>query len=142
MVGELVSQHLGYWRWDCSVLECDGQLTWVIVLLSWYSAVLSYLVGCCCWDSLLSLCVVASCLMFIPWSYTQTNILQSFISKILKKFNPTHSSFITVELLFISVSKPAPEFQGTAVVNGEFKDIKLSDYKGKYLVLLFYPLDL
>ena len=80
--------------------------------------------------------------MFIPWSYTQTNILQSFISKILKKFNPAHSSFITVEFLFISVSKPAPEFQGTAVVNGEFKDIKLSDYKGKYLVLLFYPLDL
>jgi len=39
------------------------------------------------------------------------------------------------------ISKPAPDFQGAAVVNGEFKDIKLSDYKGKYLVLFFYPLD-
>lgn len=39
------------------------------------------------------------------------------------------------------VRKPAPDFVGTAVVNGEFKDIKLSDYKGKYLVLFFYPLD-
>lgn len=40
-----------------------------------------------------------------------------------------------------SLQKPAPEFQGTAVVDGMFKDIKLSDYKGKYLVIFFYPLD-
>jgi len=40
------------------------------------------------------------------------------------------------------IGKPAPEFKGTAVVNGEFKDIALSDYKGKYVVLFFYPLDL
>uniref|UniRef100_A0A6M2DRP4 thioredoxin-dependent peroxiredoxin n=1 Tax=Xenopsylla cheopis TaxID=163159 RepID=A0A6M2DRP4_XENCH len=39
------------------------------------------------------------------------------------------------------IQKPAPEFAGTAVVNGEFKDIKLSQFKGKYLVLFFYPLD-
>ncbi|KAH8235862.1 hypothetical protein KR032_009674, partial [Drosophila birchii] len=39
------------------------------------------------------------------------------------------------------LQKPAPEFSGTAVVDGVFKDIKLSDYKGKYLVLFFYPLD-
>merc|ERR1712179_218294 len=28
-----------------------------------------------------------------------------------------------------------------AVVNGDFKEVKLEDYKGKYLVLYFYPLD-
>ncbi|KAL1138250.1 hypothetical protein AAG570_009939, partial [Ranatra chinensis] len=39
------------------------------------------------------------------------------------------------------VQKPAPNFEGTAVINGEFKDIKLSDYAGKYLYLFFYPLD-
>ncbi|KAJ8027160.1 Peroxiredoxin-4 [Holothuria leucospilota] len=39
------------------------------------------------------------------------------------------------------ISKPAPPFEGTAVVNGEFKDMKLSHFAGKYLVLLFYPLD-
>ncbi|XP_059484987.1 peroxiredoxin-2-like [Neocloeon triangulifer] len=39
------------------------------------------------------------------------------------------------------VQKPAPDFKGVAVVNGDFKDIKLADYKGKYLVLFFYPLD-
>nr|XP_056700321.1 peroxiredoxin-1 [Euleptes europaea] len=40
------------------------------------------------------------------------------------------------------IGKPAPGFQATAVMpDGEFKDIKLSDYKGKYVVLFFYPLD-
>ncbi|XP_054714943.1 peroxiredoxin 1-like isoform X1 [Uloborus diversus] len=39
------------------------------------------------------------------------------------------------------LTKPAPNFEGTAVVNGQFKTIKLSDYKSKYLVLFFYPLD-
>lgn len=39
------------------------------------------------------------------------------------------------------VQKTAPDFQATAVVNGDFKQIKLSDYKGKWVVLFFYPLD-
>ncbi|MEE9257964.1 MAG: peroxiredoxin [Nitrospinaceae bacterium] len=40
------------------------------------------------------------------------------------------------------VSKPAPDFQADAVMpDGSFKTIKLSDYKGKYVVLFFYPLD-
>ncbi|XP_073833278.1 peroxiredoxin 2 [Musca autumnalis] len=39
------------------------------------------------------------------------------------------------------LQKPAPQFKGTAVVKGAFKDISLSDYKGKYVVLFFYPLD-
>jgi len=40
-----------------------------------------------------------------------------------------------------SVGKIAPAFKATAVVNGEFKDVSLDDYKGKYVVLFFYPLD-
>lgn len=39
------------------------------------------------------------------------------------------------------VQKPAPEFKGQAVVGKEFKEVKLSDYKGKWVVLFFYPLD-
>jgi peroxiredoxin (alkyl hydroperoxide reductase subunit C) len=40
------------------------------------------------------------------------------------------------------VQKPAPDFKATAVVNGQFKDINLSTYRGdKYVVLYFYPLD-
>ena len=40
------------------------------------------------------------------------------------------------------VQQPAPDFKATAVVNGQFKEISLSDYKTKkYVVLYFYPLD-
>ena len=39
------------------------------------------------------------------------------------------------------VQKEAPDFTATAVVNEEFKQVKLSDYRGKYVVLFFYPLD-
>lgn len=52
------------------------------------------------------------------------------------------SLFHTARALSVAqVQKPAPAFSGTAVVNHDFKDIKLDDYKGKYLVLFFYPLD-
>jgi len=39
------------------------------------------------------------------------------------------------------VGKKAPDFEATAFVDGEFKNIKLSDYKGKWVVLCFYPGD-
>jgi peroxiredoxin (alkyl hydroperoxide reductase subunit C) len=40
------------------------------------------------------------------------------------------------------VQKKAPDFKATAVLpDSTFKDIKLSDYKGKWVVLFFYPLD-
>ena len=39
------------------------------------------------------------------------------------------------------VQKEAPDFKVNAVVNGEFKPVSLADYKGKYVVLFFYPLD-
>lgn len=41
----------------------------------------------------------------------------------------------------VQVQHPAPHFQAQAVVDGQFKELKLSDFKGKYLVLFFYPLD-
>uniref|UniRef100_UPI0037E752B7 thioredoxin-dependent peroxide reductase, mitochondrial n=1 Tax=Semicossyphus pulcher TaxID=241346 RepID=UPI0037E752B7 len=40
-----------------------------------------------------------------------------------------------------AVTQPAPAFKATAVHNGEFKEMSLADFKGKYLVLFFYPLD-
>uniref|UniRef100_A0A2I3RPW0 Peroxiredoxin-2 n=1 Tax=Pan troglodytes TaxID=9598 RepID=A0A2I3RPW0_PANTR len=39
------------------------------------------------------------------------------------------------------MGKPAPNFKATSMVDGAFKEVKLSDYKGKYVVLFFYPLD-
>ncbi|MGD1805600.1 peroxiredoxin [Dapis sp. BLCC M126] len=41
----------------------------------------------------------------------------------------------------LRVGQEAPDFTATAVVDQEFETIKLSDYRGKYLVLFFYPLD-
>ncbi|WPT17849.1 Peroxiredoxin-2 [Picochlorum sp. SENEW3] len=40
-----------------------------------------------------------------------------------------------------TIGKPAPNFTAQAVVDGEFVQTNLSDYKGKYVVLFFYPLD-
>ena len=40
------------------------------------------------------------------------------------------------------VTKKAPEFNATAVLaDNTFQEISLSDLKGKYAVLFFYPLD-
>ena len=39
------------------------------------------------------------------------------------------------------VRKPAPAITATAYHNFEFKQFSLDDYKGKYVVLFFYPLD-
>ncbi|KAA8901578.1 thioredoxin-like protein [Sphaerosporella brunnea] len=38
------------------------------------------------------------------------------------------------------VQQPAPDFKGTAVVNGTFEDISLKDYAGKWLILGFIPM--
>ncbi|XP_066951561.1 thioredoxin-dependent peroxide reductase, mitochondrial-like [Macrobrachium rosenbergii] len=43
--------------------------------------------------------------------------------------------------LAAAVTQAAPPFKAEAVVDGQFKEISLDDYKGKYLVLFFYPLD-
>jgi peroxiredoxin (alkyl hydroperoxide reductase subunit C) len=39
------------------------------------------------------------------------------------------------------VGKKAPDFAVQGYYKGEFKEFKLSDFKGKWVVMLFYPLD-
>jgi peroxiredoxin 2/4 len=39
------------------------------------------------------------------------------------------------------VGKPAPAFTAKALVNGKIDNISLSNYRGKYVVFFFYPLD-
>ena len=41
----------------------------------------------------------------------------------------------------LHVGKPAPSFQLDAVHDGDFKQVALEDFRGRWLVLLFYPLD-
>ncbi|TMW61839.1 hypothetical protein Poli38472_010902 [Pythium oligandrum] len=43
--------------------------------------------------------------------------------------------------MVLTIRHPAPEFTAEAVVNGEFKKISLNEYRGKWVVLFFYPLD-
>ena len=35
----------------------------------------------------------------------------------------------------------APDFETQAYVDGGFKPVKLSDYKGKWVLICFYPAD-
>ena len=46
-----------------------------------------------------------------------------------------------VSKLMAKVGRPSPDFEANAFVNGGFSNVKLSDYKGKWLVLCFYPGD-
>lgn len=39
------------------------------------------------------------------------------------------------------ISKPAANFKANAVFKNEIKEIELSSYQGKYVLLFFYPLD-
>jgi hypothetical protein len=39
------------------------------------------------------------------------------------------------------VGKPAPDFELSAFQGQGFKNIKLSDFKGKWIVICFYPGD-
>jgi peroxiredoxin (alkyl hydroperoxide reductase subunit C) len=46
-----------------------------------------------------------------------------------------------VPRMLARVGKPAPDFEVSAYFNGGFQNIKLSDYKGKWVILCFYPGD-
>jgi peroxiredoxin (alkyl hydroperoxide reductase subunit C) len=41
----------------------------------------------------------------------------------------------------VKVGKPAPEFTASAYHNGKFMNIGLSEFKGKWVLLCFYPGD-
>ncbi|KAH9957582.1 thioredoxin-like protein [Russula dissimulans] len=40
-----------------------------------------------------------------------------------------------------AIQHPAPAFTVTALVDGEFKEVSLKDYVGRWVFLFFYPLD-
>ena len=41
----------------------------------------------------------------------------------------------------VKIDDLAPEFETDAFVNNEIRKVKLSDYRGKWVVLFFYPAD-
>jgi peroxiredoxin (alkyl hydroperoxide reductase subunit C) len=46
-----------------------------------------------------------------------------------------------VSMEIARVGKPAPDFELTAFQGDGFKNVRLSDYKGKWIVVCFYPGD-
>ncbi len=57
---------------------------------------------------------------------------------------PGEESIIKKEEVQEMAVKPltqAPDFETQGYFNGEFKPFKLSDFKGKWVVLCFYPAD-
>jgi hypothetical protein len=54
----------------------------------------------------------------------------------------TYAPVKEVEKMRPLVGQPAPDFEANAfVADAGFKPIKLSDYKGKWIVICFYPGD-
>lgn len=43
--------------------------------------------------------------------------------------------------MYLQVGKPAPKFELEALINDKFQKISFQDYKNKWIVLFFYPLD-
>jgi peroxiredoxin (alkyl hydroperoxide reductase subunit C) len=61
-------------------------------------------------------------------------------SKDLHESPPTHET-IKEESMTARVGKKAPDFNAPAYYRGNFENVQLSDYFGKWLLLCFYPGD-
>jgi peroxiredoxin (alkyl hydroperoxide reductase subunit C) len=46
-----------------------------------------------------------------------------------------------VQVAQVGVGKEAPDFEAAAFADGGFKNVKLSDFRGQWVVLCFYPGD-
>ncbi|CAF4912255.1 unnamed protein product [Pieris macdunnoughi] len=70
-------------------------------------------------------------------------LIRQYVRRVLTPAITISKNFSTTAICAFTpkVQKPAPDFAATAVVNGEFNQLKLADFSGKYVVLVFYPLD-
>jgi peroxiredoxin (alkyl hydroperoxide reductase subunit C) len=55
--------------------------------------------------------------------------------------NPRRSERPEEVKMQVMVGNPAPDFEANAFHEGGFKNVKLSDFKGKWVFLCFYPGD-
>jgi hypothetical protein len=53
----------------------------------------------------------------------------------------TESSVMEVKQAMIKVGKPAPDFTASGYYDGKFMNFSLNEYKGKWVLLCFYPGD-
>merc|ERR1711939_1183516 len=68
-------------------------------------------------------------------------VVESTPHKAIGQQVPLHRTPNMTDTGCLRVGHQAPDFTATAVVDQEFKEISLSQYRGKYVVLFFYPLD-
>jgi hypothetical protein len=54
--------------------------------------------------------------------------------------SPVPAGEVTQQVI-ARVGHPAPDFEANAYIDGGFRNIRLSDYKGKWVALCFYPGD-
>lgn len=54
---------------------------------------------------------------------------------------PEKSQLSKEVIMTAKVGKPAPDFEANAYLNGGFDNITLSQFKGQWVVLCFYPGD-
>ena len=75
---------------------------------------------------------------FIDRERNTVNQLPGTLKKFFKRVtHSTDEGHVTRTL----IGRAAPDFKATAVFGNEFKEVQLSQYAGKYVLLFFYPLD-
>ena len=60
---------------------------------------------------------------------------------VLESVPTTEANTKEAKQAMIRVGKPAPDFTAPAYCNGRFMNISLAEYKGKWVLLCFYPGD-
>jgi len=63
------------------------------------------------------------------------------VEQVEKVFENENNQIEKEERNMVMVGKPAPDFVAPAYHNGDFVEVKLSEYLGKWTLLCFYPGD-
>ena len=60
---------------------------------------------------------------------------------VLKTVTTSEPDVKEVKPTMVTVGKPAPDFTAPAYYSGKFMNLTLSEFKGKWVLLCFYPGD-
>ena len=60
---------------------------------------------------------------------------------VLETATPAEPGVMEVKQAMIKVGKPAPDFTASGYYDGRFMNFSLNEYKGKWVLLCFYPGD-
>ncbi|XP_050535924.1 peroxiredoxin-2 [Daktulosphaira vitifoliae] len=76
-----------------------------------------------------------------PYIFSEESKCQTYADGTVFPTSTVESTSHKLQYTKALISKPAPDWKGTAVINGKLQELKLNDFIGKYLVFFFYPLD-